>query len=320
MRHAAAGKALRMDLAELLALQDGVIARRQALAAGLGTHDIRRLIRRREWALVHPGVYVDHTGPLTWQQRAWAAVLAVSPAALSHRSALEEHDGSIHVAVDRSRTVRPPAGVIRHYLTDLDNRVLWNASPPRVRLEHAVLAQAAAAADDFAAIAVLSQAVQSRRTTARRLRDALGERGRIARRAFLESVLGDIAAGSCSVLEHGYLTRVERPHGLPVAGRQVGDSARGRVYRDVDYREHGLLVELDGRLFHDSTAARDRDLDRDLDAAVDGRLTVRLGWGQVFGRPCETAPRVGRLLELRGWNGQVRCCAECATPQPGVTR
>lgn len=304
-----------MDLAELLALQDGVISRRQALAAGLKPPGIRRLVRRREWVVVHPGVYVDHTGPLTWSQRAWAAVLAVAPGALSHGSALGEHHGPIHVAVDRSRTVVPPAGVVRHYLSDLERRVLWNASPPRVRLEHAVLARAAEATDDFAAIATLSQVVQSRRTTAKRLRTALEERGRTGRRAFLGSVLDDIAAGSCSVLEHGYLTRVERPHGLPVAGRQVGASSRGRVYRDVDYREHGLLVELDGRLFHDSASARDRDLDRDLDAAVAGRLTIRLGWGQVFGRPCETAVRVGRLLEQRGWDGPVLTCAECAVPQ-----
>ena len=264
---------------------------------------------------MHPGVYVDHTGPLTWQQRAWAAVLAVAPGALSHASALGEHGGPIHVAVDRSRTVVPPTGVIRHYLSDLERRVLWNASPPRVRLEQAVLSRAAEATDDFAAIEILSHAVQSRRTTAARLRTTLDERGRMARRAFLESVLGDIAAGSCSVLEHGYLTRVERPHGLPVASRQLSAASRGPVYRNVDYRAYGLVVELDGRLFHDSTASRDRDLDRDLDAAVDGRLTVRLGWGQVFGRPCETAARVGRLLEQRGWDGPGLPCPECAVPQ-----
>lgn len=32
-------------------------------------------MRRREWATFHQGVYVDHTGALTWLQSAWAAVL-----------------------------------------------------------------------------------------------------------------------------------------------------------------------------------------------------------------------------------------------------
>ena len=76
----------RKELACLLFKQDGVIARWQALAAGATDSDIERRLRRREWARVSPGVYVDHTGPLTWRQRAWAAVLAVWPAALDgHR-------------------------------------------------------------------------------------------------------------------------------------------------------------------------------------------------------------------------------------------
>jgi hypothetical protein len=53
--------------------------------------------------------------------------------------------------------------------------------------------------------------------------DALAERQRVPRRAWLEAVLRDIADGSCSVLERGYLQHVERAHGrLPRADRQVG--------------------------------------------------------------------------------------------------
>jgi len=65
-----------------------------------------------------------------------------------------------------------------------------------------------------------------------------------------------------------------------------------------------VVVELDGRLFHDAATGRDRDLERDLDTATDGRSTVRLGWGQVFERPCSTAAKVGRLLQLAGWSGR----------------
>jgi hypothetical protein len=44
----------------------------------------------------------------------------------------------------------------------------------------------------------------------------------------------------------------------------------------------GLIVELDGRLFHSSARARDHDLERDLDAPTLDRLeTIRLGYGQV---------------------------------------
>ena len=320
------------EVRELLFRQDGVISRRQAMAAGLTANDIRRTVRQRVWASIHPGVYVDHTGPTTWRQRAWAAVLSAWPAALCHESALRaapgtgrtdrRDDGPLHVAVDRKRSFEPPDGVVPHHLANLHPRVLWTAGSPRLRVEEALLDVAADTRDDFRVVAVLADAVQARLTTAPRIRAALEHRQRIARRQFLDGVLTDIAAGSCSVLEHGYLTRVERPHGLPRPGRQLSESVRGPIFRDVTYKRFGLIVELDGRLFHDNARARDRDLDRDLDAAVQGRDTVRLGWGQVFDRGCETAGKIGRLLQFRGWPGSVARCPRCSqsAPRTGVTR
>ena len=312
--------AMNDELRTLIEIQSGVVSRRQALAAGLHPHDIRRLLRRREWASVHDGVYVDHTGALTWLQRAWGGVLFAEPAALGHQSALRAADGPgrrdrddqpIHIAVDRHRSIVAPPGVVPHRLTDLDEKVQWNLSPPRVRIEHAVLDLAAEAADEFTAISLIADAVQARRTTANRILEALGTRGRIARRAFLSGVLLDVAGGTCSVLEHGYLTRVERAHGLPTPGRQVRASTRGPIYRDVDYQRFGLIVELDGRQFHDNAAARDDDLERDLDSAIERGMTVRLGWGQVFARACLTAPKIGMLLQRRGWDGAPHRCPSC---------
>ena len=107
-----------MDLAACLAHQDGLIARRQALASGMTSTHIKRRVRRREWVTIHPGVYADHTGELTWQQRAWAAVLATGPkAALCLDSALRAHEGAgrresadsvIHWRMRAGAVVRPP--------------------------------------------------------------------------------------------------------------------------------------------------------------------------------------------------------------------
>ncbi len=306
----------------LAADQAGVVALRQLLALGLAPHDVRRWVRRRELVRLHRGVYLVHTGEPTWRQRAWAAVLLLEPAALCHESALRLVDGgaldrggaqAIHVAVAHGRRVETVApAILVHRKRDLDARVLWHLAPPRQRYEDAALDVAVAAPDELAAIAVLAGGIQRGRTTAARLLTVSRARPRVAGRAWLEAVLSDIADGTCSALEHGYLVRVERPHGLPPAMRQTADLAgAGRVYRDVDYGR--LLVELDGRLHHDTALARDRDMERDLDAAVDGRDTVRLSWGQVFDRPCSTAVKVAALLQQRGWRGHaVACGPGCA--------
>ena len=314
---------------ELLERQSGVISRRQAKTAGLKPHDIQRLLRRREWVRVYDGVYVTHTGELSWLQRAWAGVLFAAPAALCADSAIRAADGPgkrdrfgdsrIHVGIDRKRAVVEPPGVRIHQLHDLTERVQWNLSPPRVRIEHALIDVASQWPREVDAIATLADAVQARRTTAQRILDTLAVRRRVPRRKFLADVLQDIAAGTCSVLEHGYLDRVERPHGLPAGSRQPAAWSRRRIYRDVEYVALGLVVELDGRLFHDDAASRDRDLERDLDAVLGGRQTIRVGWGQVFERPCRTAARIGLLLQQRGWPGSPVPCPECRDPDsPGA--
>jgi hypothetical protein len=194
-------------------------------------------------------------------------------------------------------------------IRDLADRIQPRISPPRLRVEDAVIDVALARPSELAAIGVLADLCQSRRTTARRVLEAVQSRQRVERRTWLEGVLTDIADGTCSTLEHGYLVRVERPHGLPRGERQVASRTRlGGALRDVDYAPLPLLVELDGRLFHDSSGQRDLDLDRDLDAVVDGCSTVRLGWGQVFERPCYTAARISALLVRAGWTGRSSPC------------
>ena len=218
----------------------------------------------------------------------------------------------IHVAVTRDRNLVAPEGVRLHRVSRLDERVQWNLSPPRIRYDDAVLDIAAGARSEIDAIAALADACGSRRTTAHRLLDALSKRARIARRAWLEGILRDVADGTCSVLEHAYLDRVERPHALPHGRRQAPAEAGGRaMFRDVEYDDPVLVVELDGRLFHDDTEAKDRDLERDLDAAVEGKDTIRLGYGQVLQRSCTTAAKVGAVLQARGWSGAASACPEC---------
>jgi hypothetical protein len=315
------------ELADLLDLQSGVISRRQALAIpGESEASIRRRLRRREWVLIHPGVYVDHTGPVTWQQRAWAGVLAVAPAALCHESALRaadgpgrrgyDDDGPVHVAIDHRRTVTAPEGVVVDRMRNFKKRTQLNSSPPRVRIEHAVLSCAAQAAQDRDAISVLSDAVRSRRTTAARLLEALDSHRRIARRTLLAGVLTDAANGTHSVLEFEYLRRIERAHGLPRPMRQSRErSGDTSIYRDAEYPDYGIVIELDGRLGHTSAAERDSDFERDLDTALTQRTTIRIGWIQVIERSCPTARKMADLLRQKGWQGVMCKCPDCPDQQ-----
>ena len=304
--------------------QAGVTCRRQLLRVGWTDNDIRRAVRRRDLAAVHRGVYVDHTGPLTWEQRAWAAVLFAWPAALCDDSALRAFEperrateaGPIHVAVDRTRTIVAPAGVQVHYRQDLAEKVAWNLGPPRLHHDEAVVDVAVRQRNRLDTIAVLTDAVGSRRTTAARLRATNERRGRVRDRRWVLDVLHDIETGTWSTLEHGYLTLVERPHHLPIGRRQVRHvSADGARYRDVEVP--GLtVVELDGRRFHSGARQRDRDLERDLDAATSALTTVRLGYGQVFERPCRTAAKVAAVLRHLGWSGRAAPCgAGCAVEE-----
>lgn len=310
-----------MDLRDLLATQAGVVARRQVLAAGGSDSDIARLLRRRELSRVLEGVYADHTGPLTADQRAWSAVLFYWPAALCHRSALG-HDGltgrrtlrdTIHVAVDQSRRVSRTPGIRVHRITGLDRLVLANLSPPRVRIEHAVLQVASDAPTERAAVAVLADVCRTRRTTPGRLADQLATLPNLRHRRVLHAILADVATGAHSVLERMYLARVERAHGLPAARRQRRvHSARGPAYRDVEYLDHALIVELDGRLGHEEALDRWADLDRDIASAAGDGLTLRIGFGQVL-EPCRVADALARVLAARGWTGTPTSCgSQCS--------
>ena len=307
-------------LDDLLARLDGVVSRTQSLAAGLDDDDIARMLRRRAWRRIHPGVYLDHTGPPTRRQREWAAVLHYWPAALCHASAVWPADGAgrapswcaedvVHVAIEHPRNRVQLPGVRLHRLVDLPARVRWNLGPPRLVLEEAVLDVCASAPARTEALAVAAELCQQHRTTAARLLDGLGRRRRLRHGAWLRSTLGDVADGAFSVLEQGYLSRVERAHGLPRGERQaVARASGGVVFRDVEYPRFALVVELDGRVGHELVRDRWRDMERDLVAAACDSLTLRLSWRHVDQHACATAVRVTGVLQRRGWPGAARPC------------
>lgn len=314
-----------MDVATRLAAQDGVISRAQVLEAGETDSDIKRRIERREWARIHPGVFVDHTGPPTWKQRAWAAVLFYWPAALEGSSALHAAkvrgfepapDAPISICVDRTRTVRRRVGITVYQLARAKTQCAMEASPPRQTIEHALLSTAARKKRLDASVAVLADAVQHGRTTAARLRLALELRPKLRHRGVLNEVLCDVDDGVRSVLEQRYLRAVERAHGLPEGQRQEPWVLTGkRGYPDVKYVEQKLVVHLDGKVGHQDSLDRWADWDRDLAGLMESVVSVRVGWAHVLD-PCRLASSIGGLLQVRGWVGRLQPCGPVCTAFP----
>lgn len=302
----------------LLVDQDGVVARRQLIQAGASGKDVERLIRRRELTVAHRGILVNHSGPLTRRQREWVAVLSAWPAVLADESALPLRTvgGSITIAVAHGRKLVLPAGVTMRRTIDLEGRALWQRQPPRMRVDDALISVMIkrVRADEIAeAFAALAGVVGARATTADRVLERLDLRERVPHRQVIAAMITDARDGVCSVLERGYLQRVELPHGLPRGARQERSTATGGVtMQDVRYRDYGLVVELDGIIDHGSAAARDQDALRDLaELARADLVTARATYGVVFNHGCRAAVLVAAVLRSRGWTGRMRECPRC---------
>lgn len=299
----------------LLAEQCGVISRVQALGLGVTPADLERSKRRRELVPVWPGVFVTHTGPLTFDQRIWAALLVTGPSAVAGTTALRLHQRQllapygepIELVIPDTRRVAKRDGIRVRHRHDFGDAVI-NLSPPRLRYEYAVVDAASQVSGVAEAMNVLSTAIGSRRTTARRLAEVVEGQAKLKNRRRLLHLLADIATGIHSVLERDYHRLVARPHALPVGRRQLRAVRDGGVvYHDLV--TEWLIIELDGA-HHREADQHDADLERDLDSKVAGSDTARLGYRQVHGRSCRTAAKVARLLKTRGWPDTPSACSD----------
>jgi hypothetical protein len=318
---------LPQGVARLARGQARVITRAQAMAAGMTRHAIYAKLASGRWQRVHSGVYATYSGPLARESQMWAAVLGSRPGAvLCHQTAAELHGlldpakgGVIHVMVARGHASAPMRRVVVHYSRRVDAARHPALKPPRTRLEETVLDLAEAERTANGAIAWILDACASRRTTPERLLAAMDARPRMRCRKILLAALGDARIGIQSILEHGYLYRVQLPHGLP-DGRRQRRTRSGTSYRyeDIRYEEYGVIVELDGRQAHPE-GQRWRDTRRDNSSAVKGLITLRYTYADVTERPCEVADEIARTLRGRGYPGVAhRCGSSCAPGEPTV--
>jgi hypothetical protein len=271
------------------------------------------------------GVYATFSGEPGRDARLWAVVLRAGPGAmLSHWTAaslfgLIEFPGlPVHVIVPPDRRPQRIPGTVIHRLDRPPSARHPALLPPRTRVEETVMDLAAAARSADDGLGWVFKATGQRLTTADRLRQVLSSRPRIRWRAELTACLNDVEGGVRSNLEHRYVWSVERPHRLPRPVRQARVVRGGRAcYLDNFYPEYLVCTELDGRAAH-PIGERWRDYRRDNAGATDGIITLRYGWSDITGQPCQVAAQVAAVLTQRGWPGSARRCGSaCTLPRGG---
>ena len=239
---------------ELSEDQGGVVSRQQLYAAGLKEIHVRRAVESGRWALHGRQTVAVHTAPLDVVARRWRAVWEVggSIAAIDGVTALQAAgligyvDDRVHVSAMHSHNTTAVPGTVIHKVIRRVPGELLDGGLPRTRPAVAAIRAAHWAVSDRQAALVLLMTVQQKLTTPSLLATTQRSvRGR-TRRAFVRSVVRDIAFGVESLGELDFALRC-RQRGLPEPSRQVvRHGSRGRVYLDVRWDCCGLVVEIDG--------------------------------------------------------------------------
>jgi very-short-patch-repair endonuclease/predicted transcriptional regulator of viral defense system len=287
-------------VAELAARQHGVVSRRQLLEIGFGPDAIDYRLAAGRFHPVHRGVFSVGHSLISGKGLAMAAVLSSGPGAvLSHRSAAELWNllaGSRRTmeVTDPGRSRRGRRGVIVHQtrrlapedvaavegipVTSVARTLLDLAEVlPKHRLEQAMEQAERLALFDLIAIRELIDRSPGRRG-ANKLHTLLAD-------AVLEPM-------SRRELERRFL-RFCLKEKLP----QPAVNAVAAGYEvDCLWPEARLVVELDSREFHTTTAAFERDRERDAVLQVAGYRVIRVTWRRLKQEPEALAAQLRALL------------------------
>jgi very-short-patch-repair endonuclease len=287
-------------IARLAARQHRVVARRQLLAAGIGSEAIRHRRENARLYALYRGIYAVGVPQVDPNGRRLAAVLACGDAAvLSHRAAtahlglLVPAPGPVDVIVPGSSPRRRP-GIVVHATRSLPAAEVMRRQGIPCTIAERTLIDLAGLVSAPRLERAVEQAFALRLLGGTRMREALdragGRRGLGTLRELLSSLLDELAL-TRSELERRFL-RLVRSAGLPMP--KVN---RHRASHRVDFHwpPQQLVVETDGRATHDTPYGFHRDRARDLDLELAGWHVVRLSWWQVVEEP----GRVAALMRAR---------------------
>jgi hypothetical protein len=244
---------------QLVARQDGVMARHQAIGHGMTPASITHRLNTRQWRAVLPGIYVTTTGDVTYRRRCIAALLYCGDASALDAAdacsfyglrAVTPHPHLVHVVTpwgssarsrDFLRVRRTTAPIVSQRAGVM--RYLEPAS--------AVIAASRECADERDAIALLSEAVQRRIVDVETLlRAHVAATPRNSR--LTDTALDAIRGGVRSAPEAAFRQLAEASTILPPlrynALLQLPDGRR--VSPDALDVDAGLVHEVNGRQHH----------------------------------------------------------------------
>jgi very-short-patch-repair endonuclease len=289
-------------IAETAERQHGVVARRQLLEIGIGPAAIDHRVRLARLHVLYRGVYAVGHLALTVEGRWMAAVLATGPGAvLSHRAAASCHDlwspSFLDVTAPHARRGRP--GIRVHYLSLPPDEVTTVRGIPVTTVPRTL----------FDLASVLPQRLVERAVNEaemRQLLDPLSLADLVDRHTHrhgiraIRSILDDLRVGGTVVrseLEWRFRQFV-RSRRLPPPEFNAHLFVAPRWFEcDCLWRAEQLIVELDGRAAHGTSAAFERDRARDRTLNTSGWRVVRVTWRQLREEPEALAADLVKMLQ-----------------------
>ena len=299
----------RADIDAIASTQRGLVLVEQLVTLGCSRRTVQRMVQRRELIRVRRGLLRSAAAPVTFEQRALAAVLGVPPVVAVGGLAAAYLWGLRPSAPHRVRIVGdrrladsllPCAGiVVRSDLTERD--VTRRGGIPVTSIQWTI-ADLAAELSRGDLHELVDRAISTRRVHLGALQDQLerrrsrrtpGATGAKALHAALEPWRSKPEMRSVA---EAALARHIAAAGLPapVAGHLLGHRREGRpIHVDFAWPRARVALELDGFAYHSSPRQFGIDRDRDLEALLIGWTVVRVSAEQVLSEPA----RVCRALE-----------------------
>jgi hypothetical protein len=280
----------------LAAQQYGVFARFQLVE--LGVHDslIKRRVSSGMWVRLAPGVYGLPGHRDTWDQRLWVVYLAAGEAAaVSHDSAaaVSAMDGFprdvLSVTVPHPQHQRV-AGAIGHQTRYLPRHHWVNLYGRRTTTPARTLVDLAATTSRLRLDRAYESALLSGHLTHAKVSRCFGELLLPGRKGMtkLASILDERGPGfvpAASELERMLFDACGRVGLEPL--RQFPLPGRGDItgFVDAAFVEAKLILEADGRRWHDRVASQGKDRARVNTAARVGWQTLRFGYEELAADP-----------------------------------